>query len=275
MSDQGFVNLVQADGGDGDGIKYARTVEERFAWLKLVRKGKLSAGALKLAMLLFDSCNSVTGQCNPSRSTIERQCAMTNALRAIHQLRDAGLIEVEPGHQKSNQYFLILRSDNNFQPGSELNQGGIRTDPGGGSELIHDPGSELNPKPVVNLESEHLSEPESESGPSVEADLANTTAANDVLELIRSGVAAGVSFGFILPPQRRSPNAMKMEREPFELGDVRFDPEPDVPGADVRVIRDLILFEISLGVARPVFKQNTARVREQCITQIKRAIWLP
>lgn len=130
-------------------------------------------------------------------------------------------------------------------------------------------------RPLASVRSGTMDVEDGPEGLDFEATLANTTAANDVLELIRTGVAAGVSFGFILPPQRRSPNAMKMEREPFELGDVKFDPEPDVPGADVRVIRDLILFEISLGVARPVFKQNTARVREQCLARRRRAIWLP
>ena len=163
------LKIVETDNRDDGGTKYARTVEERFAWLKLVRKEKLSASALKLAMLLFDSCNSVTGRCNPSRSTIERECSMTNALRAINQLRDAGLIEVQTVNQRSNQYFLVLHRNNNFQPGSELSQGGLKTDPGGGSVLNHDPGSELNPKPVVNLESKPLKEPESEPVISVEA----------------------------------------------------------------------------------------------------------
>ncbi len=134
-------------------------------------------------------------------------------------------------------------------------------------------------RPLASVRSGTLDVEDSPEGLDFEAALPNTTAANDVLELIRTGIAAGISFGFSLPPQRRSPNALAMKREPFTLGEgddaVRFDPEPDVPGADVRIIRDLILFEISLGVARPVFKQNTARVREQRLTRVRRPIWLP
>ncbi|NJO37685.1 MAG: hypothetical protein HC871_08760 [Rhizobiales bacterium] len=119
-----------------------------------------------------------------------------------------------------------------------------------------------------------------------EADLVNTRAADDVLELIAKRVAVGVSFGFMLPPERRSPNAIEMKREPFELGEgedaVRFDPEPDVPGADVRVIRDVLLFEVSVGVTRPVYKANTARLRAEgylwdvpAPKKSRRSIWLP
>lgn len=111
-----------------------------------------------------------------------------------------------------------------------------------------------------------------------EAELVDTQPARDVLELIRSGVATGISFGFTLPPQRRSPDALEIKREPFELGEgkdaVRFDPEPDVPGADVRIIRDLILFEVSLGVARPVFRENQARLRAAEMMQPRRRMVL-
>ena len=112
-----------------------------------------------------------------------------------------------------------------------------------------------------------------------EAELVDTQPARDVLELIRSGVATGISFGFMLPPQRRSPEALEIKREPFELGEgkdaVRFDPEPDVPPADVRIIRDLILFEVSLGVARPVFRENQARLRAVYMRPHRRRVFLP
>ena len=50
------------------------------------------------------------------------------------------------------------------------------------------------------------------------AGLAATRAADDVLELIRSNTAIGISFGFLLPPKRREAEAMRIEREPFTLG---------------------------------------------------------
>ncbi len=51
------------------------------------------------------------------------------------------------------------------------------------------------------------------------ATIAATRAGDDVLELISSKVAAGVSFGFRLPPKRRVEDAAVMEREPFTLGE--------------------------------------------------------
>lgn len=136
----------------------------------------------------------------------------------------------------------------------------------------HDP-----TKPLASVRSGTMEVADGPDGLDFEATLPNTTAADDVLELIRTGIARGISFGFLLPPKRRVPQAMRMEREPFKLGDVEFPPEPDVPGADVRVITDLILFEISLAVARPVFRDNQADLRalEPAAPKRRAGIWLP
>jgi hypothetical protein len=137
--------------------------------------------------------------------------------------------------------------------------------------------------PLASVRAGSLAFEDGKDALTFEVDVVDTQPGNDVLSLIRSRVATGISFGFILPPQRQSPNALEMKREPFTLGEgddaVRFDPEPDVPGADVRIIRDLILFEVSLGVARPVFKQNSAKLREiegwGSVPSKRRALWLP
>ena len=164
-----ILKVVETDGGgSSDGPRYARATEERFAWLKSVRKKKLSASALKFSMLLFDSCNSLTGQCNPSHATIMRECQMTNPSRAISELRKKGLIDVQTSPHRSNQYFLILRDDRHPEGASELSTQGDETDNPGDQNCI--PGvSDLSTKPVINLEPEPEKEPESEPSSSAEA----------------------------------------------------------------------------------------------------------
>lgn len=113
------------------------------------------------------------------------------------------------------------------------------------------------------------------------ASVVNTREGDDTLELIDSGIATGISVGFALPPRRRVANAVEMTREPTEIDGVKFDPVPDVPGADIRIINEALLFELSV-VTRPVFRKNRAELRAQgylwdvpAMAKKRRYIWLP
>lgn len=113
------------------------------------------------------------------------------------------------------------------------------------------------------------------------ATLVDTQAAKDTIELIRTGIATGISFGFSLPPRRRVEEAVEMVREPATIEGVDFPPDEGVPGADIRVVKEAILREISVGVTFPVYRENQAELRaEGYLWDVpepepqRRAIWL-
>ncbi|MEM9627800.1 MAG: hypothetical protein AAGA21_16305 [Pseudomonadota bacterium] len=94
------------------GRVYARSLEERLQWLLEVCQSPLkSPDALKVAIYLFACCNSTTGQCNPNRKTIEANTSASHGSRAIAELKRTGLIQVRSCGFKSNQYDLVLRSE--------------------------------------------------------------------------------------------------------------------------------------------------------------------
>ncbi len=102
------------------GRRCARSLEERLQWLLEVCQSPLrSPDALKVAIYLFACCNSATGQCNPNRRTIEANTSASHGSRAIAELKRMGLIQVRSRGFKSNQYDLVLRSEDSGVPTCE------------------------------------------------------------------------------------------------------------------------------------------------------------
>lgn len=71
----------------------------------------------------------------------------------------------------------------------------------------------------------------------------------DVLALIMSGLAVGLSPGFRIPPQRTVPNAETVEDEDPSLGD-----------AIIRTINAALLYELSI-VTRPAYQASEVEAR--------------
>ncbi|WP_197917979.1 HK97 family phage prohead protease [Thiosulfatihalobacter marinus] len=70
----------------------------------------------------------------------------------------------------------------------------------------------------------------------------------DALALLASGLVAGVSPGFRVPPKDVVPDAERLE------------PEPGNPGVMIRKLSALVLYELSL-VTRPAYEQSQAELR--------------
>lgn len=135
-------------------------------------------------------------------------------------------------------------------------------------------------KPLASVKAGSLRFKDTAKALTFVATVVNTRDGDDTLELIDSGIATGLSVGFALPPQRRVPDAVEMTREPTEIDGVKFDPVEGVPGADIRIINQALLFEISV-VSRPTFRQNKAQLRTQgylwdvpALAKRRRSIWL-
>ena len=90
---------------------------QKLQWLALVAKTLANDRAARLvAQALADRVNSKTGQCNPSVSRIALDSGyhVTNARKALHRLRAAGLLKRAPTFsgnvQTSNHYTLLTPS---------------------------------------------------------------------------------------------------------------------------------------------------------------------
>lgn len=85
--------------------------------------------------------------------------------------------------------------------------------------------------------------------------VAETNHGRDALALLESGLATGISPGFRLPPERAVPRdeAEEIVTEPD-------DPENGMNAAQIRVVKQALLFELSL-VTAPAFKDAQAELR--------------
>ena len=72
----------------------------------------------------------------------------------------------------------------------------------------------------------------------------------DAVAMVRSGLAGGISPGFRVPPRNVVPEAETLE------------PEPGNPGVDIRVIRQAVLYELSI-VTRPAYAETSVDVRAE------------
>ena len=87
------------------------------------------------------------------------------------------------------------------------------------------------------------------------ADVANTTHGRDVLTLLDTGLAKGISPGFRLPPERAVPR-QKVET----ITEEDIDPSRDMHGAIIRTIFQALLFELSI-VTQPAYAQAVVEAR--------------
>ncbi len=70
----------------------------------------------------------------------------------------------------------------------------------------------------------------------------------DAVAMVRSGLAGGISPGFRVPPRNVVPDAETLEAEPGN------------PGVSIRVIRQAVLYELSI-VTRPAYAETSVDVR--------------
>jgi HK97 family phage prohead protease len=91
--------------------------------------------------------------------------------------------------------------------------------------------------------------------------IAATTHALDILALIRSGLAKGISPGFRIPPRRAVPAhlAEEIEEEPDD-GELDADGNPR-RGAIIRTVKQALLFELSV-VTRPAYEKAQLEARD-------------
>lgn len=80
-------------------------------------------------------------------------------------------------------------------------------------------------------------------------EIASISYVSDVLALIASGLAVGLSPGFRIPPQRAVPDAETVEDEDPSLGD-----------AIIRTINAALLYELSI-VTRPAYQDSEVEAR--------------
>ena len=80
---------------------------------------------------------------------------------------------------------------------------------------------------------------------------------------LQGGLVGGISPGFSVPPASAVPNAEELI------------PEPGNPGVQIRVIRQAVLFELSL-VTRPAYPETDVDLRAQTTagTVWRRRPWL-
>ena len=85
---------------------------------------------------------------------------------------------------------------------------------------------------------------------------------SDTLKMIRAGLVGGISPGFRVPPRDVVPGAETLE------------PEAGNPDVSVRVIREAVLFELSL-VTRPAYPETEVDLRaEDFRVMPRRRVWL-
>lgn len=83
----------------------------------------------------------------------------------------------------------------------------------------------------------------------ISSELAEVSHVRDVLALISSGLAVGLSPGFRLPPPRAVAEAERIEDEDPRLGD-----------AIIRTVMHALLFELSI-VTRPAYSESEVEAR--------------
>lgn len=85
----------------------------------------------------------------------------------------------------------------------------------------------------------------------------------DTVQMVRAGLAGGVSPGFRVPPAGTVANAESLE------------PEPGNPGVQVRVINEAVLLEMSV-VTRPAYSETdiAARAFDPAPPVRRRRVWL-
>jgi HK97 family phage prohead protease len=164
----------------------------------------------------------------------------------VRRYHDGAGLEIRAGRQVTGKITYRRKgmlSDGQNRGGRPL---GEVIEPGAFNFRIATPSHDGKPKNIHLLKSHDYAEPlastragslsftDTATALIFRAVIASTRAGDDAIELIRSGVAPGVSFGFRLPPKRRVAVAATMEREPFQLGDVAFDPTDGAPPADHR-----------------------------------------
>jgi Escherichia/Staphylococcus phage prohead protease len=86
----------------------------------------------------------------------------------------------------------------------------------------------------------------------VTREIAETSYGRDVLAMIASGLVAGLSPGFRIPPMRAVPDAEEIEEEDD-------DPENGEHRAIIRTVKQALLYELSL-VTVPAYKDATAQI---------------
>ncbi len=86
-------------------------------------------------------------------------------------------------------------------------------------------------------------------------EIVETSHVRDALALLTAGLATGISPGFRLPPERAVPR-----EEAEEFIDEPINPEAGQHGARIRIIRQALLFELSL-VTQPAYQEAQAEAR--------------
>lgn len=90
-------------------------------------------------------------------------------------------------------------------------------------------------------------------------DLLEVSHVRDVLALLGSGLAVGISPGFRLPPERAVPR-----EEAEAIHDEGMNPAAGEFNAEIREIKQALLFELSI-VTRPAYKEAVAEARSEPI----------
>ncbi|MEM9705162.1 MAG: HK97 family phage prohead protease [Pseudomonadota bacterium] len=88
-------------------------------------------------------------------------------------------------------------------------------------------------------------------------EISEVTHVRDALALLKSGLAVGISPGFMMPPERAVPRS-----EAEEFVDEPINPSAGQHGAKIRQIKQALLFELSI-VTRPVYIEANAELRAE------------
>lgn len=108
-------------------------------------------------------------------------------------------------------------------------------------------------KPLASKLTQTLALQDSEEALTFEAiitpQIADTSYGADALALLSSGLAVGLSPGFMIPPERAVKDAEKITQEPV-------DPSRGMHGAIIRTILAALLFELSI-VTKPAYQDAT------------------
>lgn len=86
-------------------------------------------------------------------------------------------------------------------------------------------------------------------------EIAETSHARDALTLLAAGLATGISPGFRLPPERAVPR-----KDAEQFSDEPINPDAGQHGARIRLIRQALLYELSL-VTQPAYSDAQAEAR--------------
>lgn len=86
----------------------------------------------------------------------------------------------------------------------------------------------------------------------------NTQHGADAIAMLEAGLAAGISPGFRIPPERREPDAE-------EITDEGMDPENGAFNAIIRTIKAALLYELSI-VTRPAYPETQVELRNWSVS---------